>query len=260
MSKSGQIIISISGSKGNIELNPDNYDIKEIMLVLESAEYLLFPNDRKDRPLISYKIEEGSVKNVFKTTLQYIIGFNAILGQINQLNNIDFLDFSTANAIEQFQGIAIKKNYNFVISTSIADSNELIINKETNLFRTESAWADAEFYFYGKITNMGGKDKANIHLVTDELGTVIIQTPKTDLERIENNLLYKNFGVRATGKQRLDTGEIDKHSLKFIEIINYQPKYDGTYLETLRKKAMNSWLSSINSEEWLKNMREGYES
>ena len=238
MSKTGQIIIKISGSRGNIELTPENYDIKEIMLVLESVEDLLFPNDKKDRPIISYKIEEGSVRNVFKTTLQYIIGFNAILGQINHSNNIDFLDFSTANAIEQFQEIAIKKNYNFIISTSVSESNNLIINKETNLYRTESVWADAEFYFYGKITNMGGKDKANIHLVTDELGTVIIQTPKTELEKIENNPLYKNFGVRATGKQRLESGEIDRHSLKFIEIINYQPKYDENYLNSLRKKAM----------------------
>ena len=92
MDKIGYIEIKITGSKGNLALTPENYDIREIISVLENAENLLFPTDKKDRPTISYKIEEGSVKHIFKTSIQYIIGFNAIVGQINQLQNIDFLD------------------------------------------------------------------------------------------------------------------------------------------------------------------------
>lgn len=255
MFKTGQILISISGSVGNIKLTPENYDIKEIIFILESTEDLLFPNEKKNRPLVSYKIEEGSVKNIFNTTLQYIIGFNAILGQINELRNIDFLDIPTAKAIEQFQDIAIEKNYNFEIFTSIQSANQLIITKETRYYRTEPIWVDAEFYLYGKITNMGGKDKANIHLVNDELGTLIIQTPKEQIEKIETNPLYKTFGIRAIGKQHVETGEIEKSSLKFLEIINYQPKYDESYLKSLRIKAMNNWLNSINPDDWLKNVR-----
>lgn len=259
MEKTGYIEIRITGTKGNLDLSPDNFDIREVIAVLENAENLINPGGKRDRPTISYQIEEGSVKHIFKTSLQYIIGFNAVIGQVNQVQNIDFLELSTAKAFENIQDIAARKNYIFLISTSIEKSNELRIDKTTLFRRTVTVWADAEFYFYGRVTNAGGKDKANIHIFTDEMGTVIIQTPITFLEKYEENLLYKTFGIRATGKQHSETGEIDPSTLKFIELVDYSPAYDEKYLQTLREKAKKSWLGGINPDEWLKGIRGGYE-
>lgn len=259
MEKIGYIEIRINGSKGNVELSPENYDIREIISILENAENLLYPGDKKDRPLISYDIEEGSVKHILKTSIQFIIGFNAVIGQVNAIQDIDFLDLSTAKAFENIQNIAIKKDYSFTIKTSLENTNEVKVNRETRYIRTEAIWADAEFYFYGKITNAGGKDKANIHLLTSELGTIRVQTPISFLEDYEENLLYKSIGIRAFGKQHSTTGEIDASSLKFIELVDYQPKYDDMYLKGLRDKAKKSWLEDINPENWLKEIRGGYD-
>ncbi len=259
MDKIGYVEIRITGSKGNLELSPDNYDIREVISILENTESLLFPGDKRDRPIISYKIEEGSVKHIFKTSIQFIIGFNAIIGQVNQNQSIDFLDLQTAKAIENIQDIASKKDYVFTLKTSIVQSNEVRIDRTTRFYRTEAIWAEAEFYFYGRVTNAGGKDKANIHVITDELGTIRIETPISFLELYEDNLLYKTFGVRATGKQHSETGEIDKSTLKFIELVDYQPKYDESYLKLLRDKAKKSWLGNINPDNWLKEIRGGYD-
>lgn len=260
MDKIGFIEIRITGSKGNLDLSPDNYDIREIISILENAENLLYPGDKqRDRPTISYKIEEGSVKHILKTSIQYIIGFNAIIGQVNQVQNIDFLDLGTAKAFENIQDIAAKKNYVFKIKTSLDNSNEVRVDISTHFYRAVSIWAEAEFYFYGKLTNAGGKDKANIHIYTEEFGTVRIQTPISFLEERSENLLYKTFGIRATGKQHSETGEIDTSTLKFVELIDYQPKYDEQYLKTLRDKAKKSWLGNINPDNWLKDIRGGYD-
>lgn len=259
MKKIGYIEIRITGSKGNLDLSPDNYDIKEIISILENAEKLLYPGEKRDRPTISYKIEEGSVKHILKTSIQYIIGFNAIIGQINQVQNIDFLDISTAKAFENIQSVAKKRNYTFNIKTSLDNTNEVKVDKSTQYIRTEAIWAEAEFYFYGKVTNAGGKDKANIHIVTDELGTIRIQTPISFLEQYDENLLYKAFGIRAIGKQHTETGEVDASTLRFIELVDYQTKYDEHYLKKLRDKAKKSWLSNIEPETWLKNIRGGYD-
>lgn len=256
MEKIGHIEIRITGSKGNLELSLENYDIREIISVLENAEKLLYPGEKKDRPIMSYSLEEGSVKHILKTSMQYIIGFNAIIGQISQAQNIDFLDLATAQAFENFQDIASKRDYTFTIKTSVENSNEVNLDKTTNFKQTEAIWADAEFYFYGKITNAGGKDKANIHILTDELKTIRIQTPISFLEEYENNILYKILGIRATGKQHSETGEIDTSTLKFIELVNYTPKYDEAYLQGLREKAKKSW-SGVDSDEWLNEVR-GY--
>ena len=259
MDKIGYIEIKITGNKGNLELSPDNYDIREIREMLEQAENLLVLSDKKDRPLISYQLEEGSVRHIFKTSIQYIIGFNAIIGQVSKSNSIDFLDLSTAKAFETFQDIAIKRNYSLEIKTSEEESFKVKVDKTTRFFRSESIWANAEFYFYGKITSMGGKEKSNIHIATEDLGVIIIQTEKEYLEHLESNLLYKSFGIRATGKQHSETGEIDKSNLKFIELIDYNPKYNEDYLTNLRKKATKSWVGTIDSNKWLKNFRGGYD-
>ena len=257
MSKTGNIEITIQGAKGKIQLTPDNYDIKDIKSILEQAENLLFPGEKRERPTISYRIEEGSVKHVFKTSMQAVIGFNALLIQIDEKKSIDFLEPKTAEAFETFQEAAKKQNYSFTITTSAEKSGKLSIDRTTGFYRTKTDWVNAEFYFYGKITNMGGKGKANFHIVTEDMGTVYVETPKEFLEKYESNPLYKNYAIRATGRQNPETGEIDTSSLKFEEIIPYNPVYDKEYLSKLRQKAMTSWKGISDPDKWLRDLR-GY--
>lgn len=47
MENIAHIEIVMSGRKGNIPLSPDTYDIRDIMTILENAENLLFPGDKK---------------------------------------------------------------------------------------------------------------------------------------------------------------------------------------------------------------------
>lgn len=258
MDKIGDIEIRVVGKSGNLELKPDNYDIRHIASILQNVEDLLYPNNKKDRPIITYDIQEGSVRHIFKTPIQYIIGFSAILAQIQESNSIDFLDLKTARAIENIQQLAQQKNYEFQFTTSIKREVELSINSTSRFFRTENIWADAEFYFYGILKDAGGKSKANIHIDTDDYGYLAIETGQDFLMEQEENLLYKKFGVRATGKQNLETGEIDTKTLKLVELINYNPKFDSDYLSSLISKAKKSW-KGIDTNDWLMNMRGGYE-
>jgi hypothetical protein len=64
--KNGQIEIRVSGKIGNVDINPDNFDIREIISILENVDDLLYNGDKKNRPLISYDIQEGSVRNIQK--------------------------------------------------------------------------------------------------------------------------------------------------------------------------------------------------
>lgn len=258
MEQRGDIDISVVSSSGNNDLKPDNYDIKQIKEILQNVEDMLFPNNKKNRPLISYDIQEGSVRHVFRTPMQYIIGFSAILNQINASNSIDFLELKTARAIENIQNLSQRKDYEFKISTSVNKTTELTINPKTKFFISQNILVDTELYFYGTITNAGGKNKSNIHLDTLDHGSIIIDTGKDFLEGQEKNLLYKEFGVRAKGKQKVETGEIDTTSLKLVELIDYDTKYDPEYLNTLIDKAKNTW-KGVDSNKWLYNLRGEYE-
>lgn len=258
MEKIAEIEIKVLGKSGNQELKPDNYDIKHILSLLQNVEDILFPSGKKDRPLITYNIKEGSVKHIFKTTAQTVIGFSAILAQVQGENSIDFLDLKTSRAIESIQSLSVQKNYEFEIKTSLKNDLELKITPKTNFYRTENTWVDAELYFYGTLKDAGGKSKANIHIDTEDYGYVTIETGQEFLKEREENMLYKKFGVRAHGKQNIETGEIDTKSLKLIELIDYSPKFDNDYLNKLIIKAKNSW-KGINADDWLFELRGGYE-
>lgn len=259
MESTGYIEIYVSGTKGNIELTPDNYDIRELMAIIENIEHLIYPGDKRNRPTISYQIEQGSVRHIFKTSMQAVIGFNAVLGKIDHEKNIDFLEINSGKALEHLQEVAVKADYAFTIKTSLPNSNYVQINKTTNYYRPKAIWVDAEFYFYGKIINAGGRNKAKLHVLT-ETGIIVINTPVSFFENLEENILYKKeYGIRATGKQHSVTGEVDSSTLKFVELVDYQPEYDETYLNLLKEKAKKNWLNDINPDAWLREIRGGYD-
>ncbi len=259
MDKTGHIEIIVRGRKGNLPLTPELYDIREVMEVLQQVEALLYPGSKKkDRPIISYGIEESSVKHVLKTALQVVIGFNALLGEIQAHgNSLDFLELPTARAFEFFQNTARKNNFEIEVKTSIDKSSVLIIDPKTKFIRSEEVWVDAEFYFYGTIVDAGGKGKANVHLDTKDYGLLTIASEKELLSNHHSNPLYKSYGVRAIGKQNMRTGEVDKETLRLLEIVNYNPAYDESYIQSLIQKAKKSWSDVPDADEWLENIR-GY--
>jgi hypothetical protein len=256
MEKTGFIEIRVIGKRGNLDITPDSYDIKEIISVLQQAENLIFPGNKRERPRISYEIKDGSVRHILKTALQAVIGFNAILLSIQEKGySIDFLESPTARALEFFQESARKQGVEFEISTSLDKSSKLKIDKDTAFTRSEEVWVDAEFYFYGTVQDAGGKSEANIHLDTREFGLLKIVADKQMLGDYEANPLYKVYGLRATGKQNLHTGEIDKSTLKLLEIINYDKRRNEDYLSGLIRKATVTWRGVNDADEWLAELR-----
>lgn len=256
MDKYGQIEIHIVGSKGNNQLSPDNFDIKDIKSLLDGIEDMLYPNNKKDRPDISYNIEAGSVRNIFRTSLQAVVTFTAVMTMVSQTGSIDGLELPTARAIENIQKVARNSNYIFEFKTSDSAQSILTISPETNFERATDLWIDAEFYFYGVLTNAGGKDKSNIHLDTDS-GSLIITVDKNFLKSEEHNLLYKEYGVRVIGKQNAETGEIDKSNLTLLELINYNPGYNESYIQGLISKVGEKF-KGVDVDAWIAEMRGDY--
>ena len=255
MDERGPIEIRVSGSKGNLQLSPDNYDIRDIAAMFEIVENLIAPGSKKQRPEISYTIEEGSVRHIFKTGFQAVITITAILSSLSDPRNIDKLELPTARAIEKLQQEARAKHYSYSFSTSQYEGELLQITPETNFRRSEDVWVDAEVYLYGELTDAGGKERSNIHLDTKEYGIIKIDVDKDYLRNQKENLLYKEFGVRANGRQSVLTGEIDFNSLKLIDIHGYKPVFDKEYLSGLIAKASKSW-KGVDVDQFMSEIRD----
>lgn len=252
--KTGTIEIHINGKNGNEPLSPDNFDIREVKKLLDGIEDMLFPNNKINRPTVSYCIESGSVRNIFRTSIQTVVSFTAVLNMIVTQQSIDNLEVTTARAIECIQQSAKQNDYCFEILTSQSDQIALRITPETNFFRNEDLWVNAEFFFYGELVNAGGKNEPNIHLATKEVGTLLIDVDKEFLKMQDDNILYKDFGVRVQGKQNVATGELDKKNLKLIELVDYNSRFDEQYLSTLISKVGNKF-RGLDVDNWIHEIR-----
>jgi hypothetical protein len=253
----GTIEIRVQGIRGSEEISPKNLDIAELRDMLTRVEGLLFPTGGRKRPAVTYEMHEGSVRHVFRTSMQYAVMMGAVLSQIKATGSLDFLELNTAKAIEAFQEEAARKDWTFTLVTSSVADSPLTITRETHYVRNEHLLAKADFFFYGKITTLGGKSKGTIHIDTEEFGNLIIQTPPKELESLEENLLYHVLGVHASGLQNPQTGEIESGSLVFREFVQYEPHYDESYLNRLIEKARASWANGADVDEWLGDIR-GY--
>lgn len=255
MSDSGRIEIKVSGQIGNQPLSPDNFDIREIKGLFDVMEDLLYPNQKFNRSTISYSIESGSVKNIFKTSVQAATAFIAVASMIQQSGSLDGLELPTAKAIQEIQKAANRNGFIYQFGIPGNEHPSLTISNESSFHINESLWADAEFYFYGIIVDAGGKDKTNIHLQTKDNGVISIETEKEFLQDREDNVLYKHFKVRASGRQNIVTGAIDFSRLHLLELTKFDPKYNEEYLSRLIKKASATWKDVHDADAWIYQIR-----
>lgn len=255
MNALGEIEIHIEGNVGAQRLTPGLVDIDEIREILSEAANLLFPTEqRSQRPLISYEISEGSVRHRFRTLMQTVISFGAVIAQVGSEGNIDFLHERSAAAIESLQRMAREKDY---VVSLMANHQSLRIDRTTHYERQQQVWVEAEFYLYGELTNAGGKSSPNIHLDTKEHGTLRIAVDKDYLRQGEKNLLYRKFGVRALGRQNLRTFEMDPNSLRFIQLLDMDATYSQSYLDGLLQRAAPAWADVSDPDAWLEELRGG---
>ncbi len=255
MEEQGYVEIKIDGLIGEKSITPKDVDISDIKEIINDLETFLYPtkNEKAERPHISYKLEQGSARNLFYLPISAVILFNGLLEEIDKRGNIDFLDNKRAEIIDKFQRRAKEKNFEVSFYSSSSNDRILIINKDTNFFKINAAYVETEFLLYGRINEEGGNNP-NFHLITKEYGKLIISaTPQQLLEGEKR--LFKIYGVKAKGKLSLSDNK--PYDLKLIEYIIYNPSYEEHKLDLLIEKASLTWNPVKDVDLWLQNIRGG---
>lgn len=255
MEEQGYIEVRIDGKVGNKQLKPIDIDIAEIKEIISDVETFLYPTrgDKAERPHISYKIEEGSARNLFYLPISGVLLFNGLSTEIETRGNIDFLDNKRAEIIDKFQRRAAEKNLEISFFSSSAKEPILKIDKNTSYFKIAATYIETEFILYGKINEEGGNNP-NFHLLTKEYGKLVVSASEQQLLEGEKRL-FKVYGVRAKGKQNLADGK--PFDLKLIDYITYNPNYDEHKLDLLIERASLNWNTIPNVDSWLQQIRGG---
>jgi len=251
----GYIEVKFDGLVDNKPLKPINIDIAEIKEIISDVETFLYPTrgEKAERPHISYKLEEGSARNLFYLPISGVLLFNGLSGEIKNRGNIDFLDSNRAEIIDKFQRKATDKNLEISFYSSLDKKPILTINQETQFFKIAATHIETEFILYGKVNEEGGNNP-NFHLLTKEYGKLVISATEQQLLEGEKRL-FKIYGVRAKGKQNLADGK--PFDLKLIDYITYNPNYNEHKLDLLIERASVKWNTIPNVDAWLNEIRGG---
>jgi len=184
--------------------------------------------------------------------MQTVIGFGAVLAQVEAGGQIDFLHERSAVAVENLQRLATEKDY---VVTLRANEGHLRIDRSTHYVRDEKLWTDAEFYLYGELVNAGGKSSPIIHLDTEEFGVLRIATDKeSELIDIpdQNPLIsirgrvpiYGSPGLGVAQKMTEIRDLWEKHSRSEFPHEAYEAEIDFVSIDSFAAGVISSFLES----------------
>lgn len=254
----GYIEIKLDKFKDGQKYTLSDVDISELKQLIDDFENLVTPDtkDKRSRPHIYYKQEEGSVVNKFFLGLVYVAQFSGILNQFSESNNLNFLDRKRAEIIDRFQRDAVEKSITITLSSSQTKAQPLEITPETNYFLPKDEYYETQLYVYGMVYDMGGKTTPNVHIDTKEYGTLKVEATKEQLIGKDQHL-YQVTGLVVHGEQNHRDGTLK--NLKFLDFIRYEPKAINREVWKLKiKNSTKAWSDIEDVDKWLKQIR-GYD-
>jgi hypothetical protein len=207
--------------------------------------------NKKADNLIS--IEKGSLKIKSIITL---LAFNSLLSEIETLSQNN--DFTRVNSkigtiLEGWHNKTLDfTELEFEISP--AGNQSIKFNKDSKYFRSdENIWVESEIYLYGVITDLGGSQRPNIHLKTEDGKSLTITCTKDDIINEKENHVYHSAALRVSANQNLYSGELKE--IKFLNFIDYDPTYDENQILATIEKGRNAWNDVEDHVEWVRNLR-----
>lgn len=251
MEEQGYIEIRVTNRDNS--LSPKDVDINEIKDFIVDVESFLYPNrkEKRNRPHISYTIEDGSAKHKFFLPVTAVILFNGLTSEIKNRNNIDFLDYKRQSVIDKFQKRAVREGYKIEFNNSISNNPALIIDDATNYEMIAPTYFESEFYLYGEIYQEGGKNP-NLHISTKKYGNIKVSATKEQIMNSEKKT-YKPYGIKVRGKKNLEDNSL--YDLVLLEFIQYKPIFNKSLLDKVIEKASGNLSKITNVDTWLNDIK-----
>ena len=218
------------------------------------AEFLKGSGKDVDTSHVIVSIEEGSLALVASGLLA-AIGLWADVAQLQNPAALGLIDPKRAAVVERWQKAARKSASR---SYLLADQGKTFIVRVDvdSDFRNqvEAAWVPVEKYLTGLITDMGGSNKANVHLKLSNGQTQIIAADQQLLAAEEKNRLYKPATVLVRAEESLKTGE-----LRNFNLLSFQAATSGwneAEFNKLVQKGTQAWKDV--PDDWLEELRSSH--
>ncbi|MDD5271299.1 MAG: hypothetical protein PHU14_01145 [Methylovulum sp.] len=222
---------------------------KDVAQFLKGSNGDVNPND------IMVSIEPGSL--MLAATVLMSAGLCADLERLQSSSgSLNLIDPKRAKIIEHWQALAKKNPHRRYDVGNQATNPFFSINATSDFRKTDDMWVHVEKYVHGKVVDIGGKTKANVHLEIEGGVTLTIAATQTKLAQGEQNRLYRPALLHVIAEENLMTGELRNYEL--LAFSDYQPRYDDDEFKLMVERGTKAWADVQDATSWLENLR-GYQ-
>lgn len=250
-----QLRFSVRDIINDIEVGPAHVPLALLgEFQRDVAEFLKGASRDVDPTQVQVSVESGSLafaaSGLLAATTLWVD-----LAHLTSPNALTSIDPKRASVLERWQAVA-RENPNR--SYTVADKTGsvfLVVDARTNLTKIEEVWVQVEKYLHGKIVDMGGKTKANVHLELENGQTLTVSSSHDLLAQDERNRLYRPALLHVTAEENLHTGEL--RNLRLLAFETHQPSYDDDEFRNMVERGTKAWEDVVNATEWTDALRGG---
>ena len=256
MSKINSISFRVEDELQGDKISPANVSIALLNEFTEQVSSFLRGSKYVDLKEVKVSVDRGSLVLTVSDSTDTVEDAFMDYERAHRDQSLENIDARRAQIFELWQNLAsLNENRSYELFSGGIDKklNPITINKETTFKTKKSTWVDVELYVYGRINDIGGKNKPNIHLELENGNTVKIGSSKELLVGDKENRIYKRQLVRISARQNIETRETKDEKLLSFE--HYSPEFDEDEFQKIVSKGRLAWRSVKNATKWVEEVR-----
>ncbi|WP_202423623.1 hypothetical protein [Duganella margarita] len=255
MSPIDQLRFSVRDLINNVEVGPAHVPLALLgEFQKDVTDFLRGASRDVDPTQVQVSIESGSLAFAASGLLAATTLWTD-LAHITSPDALTLIDPKRASVLERWQAVA-RENPNR--SYTVADKTGrafFVVDARTNLTKIDDVWVQVEKYLHGKIVDIGGKTKANVHLELENGQTLTVSSSHDLLAQDERNRLYRPALLHVTAEENLLTGEL--RNLRLLAFEPHQSSYDDEEFRLMVERGTKAWEDVVNATEWTDALRGG---
>lgn len=241
-----------------VEITPETIGLSRFNEFNKQVEDFIAGSERLKLDLVRLSIGEGSYKLTAILTIAVATALKPDLQALQRQDSLGEIDPKRAEIIQKWQARSKSDpDLSYAIQPQGANFKPIKLSVKTDYRVGDTVpWVKVEKFLFGTVVDMGGVNKANVHIRLEDTGQVVlIGTNQEYLKDQEENRLYRKVLVRVEAEQHIRSGQLRK--LRLLSFENYEPQYDEAALDRFAKKGRQAWADVPDAAEWVRKLRGG---
>lgn len=255
MNPINELRFAVSDRINDVEVGPKHVPLALLGEFQKDVSEFLKGTGRDVDPMqVLVSVEDGSLALVASGLLA-ATSLWVDLEYLKSPDSLSLIDAKRAAVVERWQATARQNPQRSYLVTDRAAQISFTVNSATDYRRIEQVWVHVEKYLHGKVVDLGGKTKANVHLELESGETLTVAASQDLLAKDEHNRLYRSALLHVTAEENLLTGAL--RNLRLLAFEEHQPSYDEDEFKRMVERGTQAWAEVPDSAAWVEALRGG---